>query len=44
MPWDVIVNAMDDETREQIAAEGYDDEVSFLTAYLAAAPCDLIIG
>ena len=44
LPWNVIVNAMDDDTREQIAAEGYDTEEAFLTAYLAAAPCDLIIG
>lgn len=44
LPWETIVNAMDDDTRETVAAEGYDTELEFLNAYLAAAPCDLIIG
>ena len=42
--WDVIVNFMDDETREAVAYEGYDDNVAFLTRYLELADDDLIIG
>ena len=44
MPWDVIVNAMDDDTRETVHAEGIDTEEEFLTRYLDLAPSDLIIG
>lgn len=44
MDWDVIVNMMDDDTREEVAAEGYDTEEEFLSRYLEIAPCDLIIG
>lgn len=43
--WDVLVNSMDDEIRESVHTEHApcsDDE--FLTAYLAAAHEDLIIG
>ena len=44
MDWDVIVNMMDDDTREEVAAEGHDTEEEFLSRYLEIAPCDLIIG
>ena len=44
MAWEVIVNYMDDDTREAVAQEGYDDEVSFLARYLELADSDLIIG
>ena len=44
LPWDTIVNAMDDDTRETVASMGYDDPEEFLSAYLRHAPCDLIIG
>lgn len=44
MSWDAIVNLMDDDTRETVAQEGYDDEVSFLARYLELADSDLIIG
>ena len=44
MDWDVIVNMMDDDTREEVAAEGCDAEEEFLARYLEIAPCDLIIG
>ena len=44
MDWDVIVSMMDDDTREEVAAEGYDTEEDFLSRYLEIAPCDLIIG
>lgn len=46
-PWDALVAAMDDETREAVAADwdgDEDDHVGFLSAYLKIAPCDLIIG
>lgn len=45
MSWDVIVNAMDDDTRETVHAElapCTDEE--FLTRYLELAPFNLIIG
>ena len=42
--WDAIVNFMDDDTREAVAYEGYDDNVAFLTRYLELADDDLIIG
>ena len=44
MPWEVIVNAMDDETREAVAREGIDDNVEFLTRYLEIAPFDITVG
>ena len=44
MAWEVIVNYMDDDTREAVAQEGYDDEVTFLARYLELADDDLIIG
>lgn len=43
-PWNVIVNMMDDETREAVHAEGPETEIDFLTRYLELAPADLIIG
>ena len=42
--WDAIVNFMDDDTREAVAWEGYDDNVAFLTRYLELASDDLVIG
>ena len=42
--WDAIVNFMDDDTREAVAYEGYDDNVAFLTRYLELASDDLVIG
>lgn len=44
MPWETIVNLMDDETREAVNAEWIDSEVEFLTRYLELAPDDLIVG
>lgn len=44
MPWEVIVNAMDDETREAVAREGIDDNAEFLTRYLEIAPFDITVG
>lgn len=34
--FEAAVNLMDDEIREQLAAEGYDTEQTFFTAYEAA--------
>lgn len=43
--WSVIVNAMDDETREAVAAElAPCSEEEFLLRYLELAPADLVIG
>ena len=43
--WDVIAHYMDDDTREQVAAElAPCTELAFLTRYLEIAPADLIIG
>jgi hypothetical protein len=45
MPWDVIVNYMDDETREAVHDElAPCTEVEFLTRFLELAAYDLIIG
>lgn len=45
MDWDVIVNSMDDETREAVAADlAPCTEEEFLTEYLARANEDLVIG
>ena len=42
---DVIVNYMDDDTRETVHSElAPCTEVEFLARYLELAPCDLIIG
>ena len=43
--WDAITNAMDDETRETVAAElAPCSEEEFLLRYLELAPANLIIG
>lgn len=43
--WDVIVNFMDDETRENVHMElAPCTEAEFLTRYLEIAEYDLIIG
>lgn len=43
--WDAIVNMMDDDTREAVAAElAPCSELEFLARYLEIAPADLIIG
>ena len=43
--WDVIVNMMDDDTRETVHAElAPCSELDFLTRYLEIAPSDLVIG
>lgn len=43
--WDLIVNAMDDDTRERVHAElAPCTEEEFLTRYLEIADDDLIIG
>lgn len=42
--WDVVVNLMDDDTREAVDYDGYDTEEAFLAAYLDRADDDLIIG
>ena len=43
--WDAIVNMMDDDTREAIAADlAPCSELEFLEAYLERAADDLIIG
>lgn len=43
--WDVIVDAMDDDTREEVAAElAPCTEVEFLARYLELAENDLVIG
>jgi hypothetical protein len=45
MDWDVIVNAMDDDTREAVNAElAPCTNEAFLTRYLQLAPEDLIVG
>lgn len=45
MPWETIVQAMDDETRERVHAEiAPCDELAFLRCYLEQAPTDLVIG
>ena len=44
MDWDTIVNAMDDETRESVHAEGIEDKAEFLARYLELSDTDLIIG
>ena len=42
---DVIVNCMDDDTRETVHSElAPCTEAEFLARYLELAPCDLIIG
>ena len=43
--WDVVVNMMDDDTREKVHSELVPcTEVEFLTRYLELANDDLIIG
>lgn len=43
--WDVLVQAMDDETREEVHAElAPCTEQEFLIEYLKRSPYDLIIG
>lgn len=43
--WDTLVNVMDDDTREEVAAElAPCTEKEFLERYLALAPADLVIG
>ena len=43
--WDVVVNLMDDDTRERVAYEfGPDTNAEFLAKYLEIAEEDLIIG
>ena len=43
--WDALVNVMDDDTREEVAAElAPCTEEEFLERYLALAPIDLVIG
>jgi hypothetical protein len=45
MSWDVIVNMMDDDTRETVhAAVAPCTDLEFLAAYLERATDDLIIG
>lgn len=44
MPWETIVAAMDDETREIVAQDAPDTELDFLREYLDIAPFDLVIG
>lgn len=45
LPWDVIVNMMDDDTFQQVRAElAPCGEIEFLRRYLELAPDDLIIG
>lgn len=44
-PWDVIVNYMDDDTREAVHAElAPCTDLEFLARYLEIATDDLIIG
>lgn len=43
--WDALVNVMDDDTREEVAAKlAPCTEEEFLERYLALAPADLVIG
>ena len=43
--WDVVVNFMDDDTRERVAYEfGPDTNSEFLEKYLEIAEDDLVIG
>ena len=43
--WDVVVNMMDDDTREKVHSElAPCTEVEFLREYLKRSPADLIIG
>lgn len=43
--WNALVNVMDDDTREEVAAElAPCTEKEFLERYLALAPADLVIG
>lgn len=43
--WDALVNVMDDDTREEVAAElAPCSEEEFLERYLELAPADLVIG
>lgn len=43
--WNALVNVMDDDTREEVAAElAPCTEKEFLERYLAMAPADLVIG
>ena len=43
--WNAMVNVMDDDTREEVAAElAPCSEEEFLERYLALAPADLVIG
>ena len=45
LPWEVIVQNMDDEVRERVNNElAPCSEAAFLTRYLELAPADLIIG
>jgi hypothetical protein len=45
MSWDVIVNMMDDDTREAVHNEiAPCTEIEFLVRYLEIAPDDLVIG
>lgn len=40
--WTLIVSAMDDDIREQIHAEGIDNQREFLERYFALSPHDLV--
>lgn len=42
--WDVIVNAMDDTTREMVCNEGITDKVEFLARYMELLPLPFVIG
>lgn len=45
MSWDVIVNMMDDDTRETVHRElAPCTKIEFLRRYLEIAPHDLVIG
>lgn len=45
VPWDIIVNLMDDDTRETVSNElAPCSDLEFLRRYLEIAPDNLIIG
>lgn len=41
--WDVIVNAMDDTTREMVCNEGITDKVEFLARYMELLPLPFVV-
>ena len=41
--WDVIVNMMDDTTRDMVCDEGITDKVEFLTRYMELLPLPFVI-